>query len=130
MARTTSTLVGQIIKVDADIDLSPFIETANALVTECCTNSSYTNATLELIERWLAAHFYTIRDMRMESERLGAATEKRQSKVDIGFNSSIYGQHAMRLDVRGNLAALDKRTKDGKKDLIAATWLGTENPNA
>ena len=65
MVRTTSSDVEGIIEVDASISLDPFIETANAFVTECCSSVSTYDATrLELIERWLSAHMYTNRDMR------------------------------------------------------------------
>jgi len=95
MARTTSTAVELLIEVDALISLTPFIEAANALVTEVCTGGSHDSTRLELIERWLSAHFYTVRDMRAEQERAGDVSEKKQSRVDLGFDSSHYGQTAM-----------------------------------
>jgi len=134
MARTTSALVGGIIEWDSDdskstyIDMAPFIAVANALVTECCSADDYTTTRLELIERWLSAHCYTIRDMRAESEKAGSVSEKFQSKVDLGFDTSHYGQMAMRLDTEGGLAALNERIKKGKKVTVSVSWLGTEDP--
>ena len=127
--RTTAVAINLIIEIDANISLTPFIEAANALVTECCSGSSTYDATrLELIERWLSAHFYTVRDMRAESEKAGSVAEKKQSKVDLGFNTSHYGQMAMRLDTEGGLAALNERILKGKTSAIEFSWLGTADP--
>jgi len=126
MARTTSVLVGGIIEVDATISLSPFIEIASVLVTECCSTNDYDATKLELIERWLSAHFYTVRDMRAESEKAADTSEKKQSKVDLGFDTSHYGQTAMRLDTAGGLASLNTKMKGKGASPMGITWLGTE----
>jgi len=47
--RTTAEAVGGIIEVDATISLTPFIEVANALVTEHCSTDDYDATRLELI---------------------------------------------------------------------------------
>ena len=129
--RTTSAAVQGIIEVDAAISLTPFIEAANALVTQCCTDldTDYTDTTLELIERWLSAHVYTVRDMRAEAEKAGTVSEKKQSKVDLGFNTSHYGQMAMRLDWQGGLAKLNEQILKGQVTAIGLSYLGTENPD-
>lgn len=124
--KTTITAVGLIIEIDSAIDLTSFIETANALVTECCSEDDYDDTRLELIERWLSAHLYTIRDARAESEKAGSVSEKKQSKVDLGFDTSHYGQTAMRLDTAGGLAALNTQMKKQGKRPVGITWLGTE----
>jgi len=127
--RTTAGLVEGIIEVDVDsaADLAPFISAANALVTQCCTDldEDYTDAHLVVIETWLAAHFYTVKDMRTVSEKAGPVGERFQSKVDVGFSTSHYGQMAMRLDYYGGLAKLDKRIKSGKQT-PGLSWLGKE----
>jgi len=129
MARTTSADVEGIIEVDSNISLTPFITVANELVTECCSSSSnYTAIRLELIERWLSAHFYCVRDMRAESEKAGSISEKKQSKVDLGFNTSHYGQMAMRIDTEGGLAALNEQILKGRVSSIEFSWLGRADP--
>jgi hypothetical protein len=127
MARTTAEAVGLIIEVDANISLDPFIEIANALVTQCCTDTGtdYTDVTLELIERWLSAHCYTIREGRSFREKAGSVSEEKQSKVDLGFDTSHYGQTAMRIDYQGGLATLNEQMKKGQVSTFKATWLGT-----
>jgi len=127
MARTTSAAVSLIIETDVTISLTSFIEAANALVTQCCASSdTYTAANLELIERWLSAHIYTNRDPRAfeESVGRGAASQKTQSRVDLGFDTSHYGQTAMRLDWEGGLSALNEQVKKGKSPTASVTWLG------
>lgn len=127
MARTNDSLVEGIIEVDSTISLTPFITIANLMVDQCCTDldENYSADQLEQIETWLAAHFYTVRDMRAERERAGTVEEKFQSKVDLGFNSSHYGQMAMRIDFHGGLAALDKQTLNGIVKTVGINYLGT-----
>jgi hypothetical protein len=124
--RTTYAEVAKIIEVDTTIttDLVPFIEAANALVTEVCTDSGYTTERLELIERWLSAHFYAIRDPRPETEKAGSVSVKYQSKVELGFDVTHYGQMAMRLATAGELAALNNQAKNGGKQTVGVSWLG------
>ena len=95
-------------------------------MTKCCGDEDYTTADLELIERWLSAHFYTVRDMRAESEKAGPVAAKYQSKVGLGFDTSHFGQMAMRLDIYGGLGALNEQIKNGKGQSFAVGWLGTD----
>ena len=131
MARTTNDLVEGIIEVDSAIILTPFIAAANSIVTQCCTDldENYTDDHLIQIETWLAAHFYTVRDMRASEERAGPVSARYQSKVDLGFSTSHYGQMAMTLDWFGGLSGLNEQIKSGIKGSVNVTWLGTENPN-
>lgn len=133
--RTTRANIAAIIELDDsvipnDAAMLPFITIANELVTERCTGTTYGPATaysedrLELIERWLAAHFYTNRDPRSSDEKAGSVGASYQSKVDLGFDTSHYGQTAMRLDTNGGLAALNDLMKKGAPR-VGASWLGT-----
>lgn len=125
MSRTNTTLVKGIIEVDESIDLTPFIDTASALVDAVCLTSGYSDSMLEMIERYLAAHCYTLIDPRQTSQRAGSVGESVQSSVDLGFDTSHYGQMAMRLDVKGNLAKLNEDAKKGNKIAVGITYLGT-----
>ncbi|MBU0846544.1 hypothetical protein KKH23_05090 [Patescibacteria group bacterium] len=132
--RTTKDNIEGIIELDPEIvpddaAMLPYITVANELVTECCTGDAgpddeYNDDRLELIERWLAAHFYTVRDPRMVSERAGSVSGTAQSKVDLGFDTSHYGQIAMRLDTNGGLAKLNQQTKKGAP-VVSGAWMGT-----
>lgn len=124
MPRTTSELVGGIIDVDASIDLTPFIETANELVTEVCGDAGYDDVRLEKIERFLAAHFYTLRDPRPVLEKAGPVGATYQSKVDLFLSTSHYGQTAMVLDTAGGLKALNTQKT---QRTLSIHWLGGEN---
>lgn len=135
MARTTKAQIEMIIELDSDIipndaAMVPFIDMASELVTEVCTGDNaptipYTSERLELIERSLAAHFYTLRDPRFTQEKAGSVGVSYQSKVDLGFDTSHYGQSAMRMDTNGGLAKVNEDTKKGKPR-VGMTWLGTE----
>ena len=127
MAYTTSALVEGIIEVASAISLTPFIEAANILVVKYCdgADDDYTDDETEKIETWLAAHFYTVRDMRAEQEKAGPVSEKYQSKVDLGLSTSHYGQMAMTLDYQGGLAALNQKIMKGTARAISVTWVGS-----
>lgn len=126
MARTDATAVGKIIEVQSGDDIAPFIEAANMLVTQCCaSDTDYDSTKLELIERWLSAHFYAVRNPRATMEKAGDVSETLQSKVDLGLNVTHYGQMAMRLDYKGGLANLENSTKKGFRRKVGITYLGT-----
>lgn len=108
--------------MDATISLTPFIETASALVDEIATESEHDATRLELIERYLSAHFYTLRDPRPVQEAAGDVQVTYQSKVDLNLYTSHYGQHAMLLDTSGLL----RKLSSGKKKTISVTWVGVE----
>ena len=128
MARTTGTLVAGIIEIDPTfdlaVDLDPFIFPANELVTEACGNYGHSAGRLEIIERYLSAHFYTLRDPRPVSERAGSVSATYQSKVDLNLSTSHYGQTAMVLDTSGGLADLNNQAIRGKRT-VSLTWGGT-----
>jgi len=121
--RTTAEQVAEIIEVDATIGLTPFMTIANELVTEVCSDKGYTDERMELIERWLSAHFYTNRDPRPVNEHAGPVSVTYQSAVALNLNTSHYGQTAMLLDTAGGLAALNALKK---KRTLSVHWLGTE----
>lgn len=126
--RTTAALVKTIIEVDENIssDLVPFITVANELVTECCADAGYTDARLELIERWLAAHFYSVRDPRAKTESAGSVGATYFGEVGKNLSLTFHGQQAMLLDTEGGLAALNASIAAGGKRTVGVTWIGTE----
>jgi len=130
--RTSYAAVALLIDVDSTIstDLAPFIEVANSLVTDVCTNydTPYTDAKLELIERWLSAHFYAVRESRASEQRAVSVSRILQSKVDLGLDVTHYGQQAKLIDTEGGLAALDGRLKSGKAKVTPGiSWLGVDD---
>jgi len=128
--RTTLTAVEGIIDVAPGDVLDPFIDTANELVTEKCaivfpgtqqgTDSNgfpvytplpggftYSPYRLELIERWLSAHFYGIFSQVTTSEKAGSVAASFQGKTNLGLDLTFWGQQAMRLDTMGALAVMN-----------------------
>jgi len=121
--RTTSEFVAAIIEVDVTIPLDPFMTIANELVTELCSAAGYSTERMELIERWLSAHFYTNRDPRPVREEAGPVSATYQSKVALNLATSHYGQTAMMLDTAGGLSEL---SRDLRRQTLSVSWLGTE----
>lgn len=129
--RTTSDAVGEIIELTDGIEATPFIEVASSLVDRHCAtakdsddNDYYTSAELELIERWLSAHFYAIRENRAASEGAGPVQETKQYKVGFYFTNTMYGQQALMLDSYGGLQTLQANSMSGKTVRPGITWLG------
>lgn len=131
--RTTPLLVAGIIEVDEDIPLDPFIDAASMVVDRVCATAKdddgsdyYNSANLEIIERWLAAHYYAIRDPRPVFEGVGKVQVSNESKVALNLNETRYGTTAMTLDTAGGLARLNKEMELGGRRRPSVHWLGTE----
>jgi hypothetical protein len=122
MARATTASIGAIIELDATISLIPFITVAHSLVDEIAVSSGHDEARLALIETWLAAHFYTVRDPRTTQETAGNVSATYQSAVALGLATSHYGQMAMTLDTSGLLAMLSQN----KRRIATISWAGVE----
>jgi hypothetical protein len=121
MARTTAKLVQGILRGDYDgeSDLTPSISSATVVVTRvaaCATakGEPLTNEELELIERWLAAHYYgstASNDRPVQQQETEKAKGVFQGRTDKGIESTYYGQQALTLDPSGCLASITKRAK-------------------
>lgn len=127
--RTTQDAVSKLVEIDLTINSGAIdfaIETANRLTTDVCSSSAYSDETLELIERWLSAHFYSIRDPRTTKESIqGEIDVSFEGKTDIGLSHTRYGQQAMLIDFKGNLSALQNSLKMPKKTKAGLFWAGT-----
>ena len=127
MSRTTEARVKKIIKVDPSIqDLEPFMEAASILVQAQC--ESLDEDTAATVETWLTAHMITIRDMRIDTEKVDVLSRKYQSKVDLGLACSMYGQTAMNLDSSGGLARWHRNVINGPSvsKNVGVIYLGME----
>ena len=123
--RTTERAVRAILggHYDNSTGLQPFIDTASSLVDDISAAApSILASRLELIERWLAAHYYEHSDPIASSRSTGKASGQFQGRTEMGFDSTKYGQEAKRLDTSGLLVKLDQplRPKAG------CLWLGKQ----
>ncbi|GIW60130.1 MAG: hypothetical protein KatS3mg087_1196 [Patescibacteria group bacterium] len=129
MARTTPALVSEILgsHYDGSSSLTSFIDTASAVVDQVESNDTkkkLTPAMLELIERWLAAHFYLHADQIASSESVGGASASYQGQTGFALMSTIYGQTAVVLDTTGYLSKLQQQSISGKRK-VGVVWAGT-----
>lgn len=115
--RTTAGAVQKILGRDWDGEtvLDPYIETASAVVdrvTACATAKSITlsSSLLELIERWMAAHYYTVMDPIYKSKNTEGA--------GASFNDRSYKEVAVELDYTGCLNAILSKQR------ASVAWLG------
>lgn len=104
-------------------DLSPRIDTATVIVDRvnvCAVakNIALTGTELELIERWLAAHFYAIVDKPYQSKSTGGASASFQGQTGMRLETTHYGQTAMNVDYSGCLENINKR------QFGRSAWLG------
>lgn len=124
--RITDSDVEELVEVDASISLTPFIAASEELVTECCTDSDYSDTRLAMIQAWLCAHLYQLRDQAVSSESAKGVAVTYQHQIGLGLKQTKYGQTAMILDTAGNLSQLDKRMEEGEPASVSFSWLGTD----
>lgn len=89
----------------SDTDVDQFIGTANVLVTEELADKGLSGARLKEIERYLSAHFVTMREESggIIKTRTGESWDDHGIKVGIGLLETRYGQQAVALDATGTL---------------------------
>lgn len=127
--RTDATAVQGIIDLaDANDDLTPFIESAALVVDRIAAlDSPPGSAELELVERWLAAHYYAVYRQQPDTEKAGPVSEKKQFYVSHGLQTTMWGTQAMTLDSSGTLADINAvaTRKDPGKFKGSITFLGS-----
>lgn len=119
MARTTAANVAAVLvdsslssngqgDYDGTTDLTPYIDAASSVVDDledADEDGVLTSTKLELVERWLAAHYYTIMDpIYVSKSTLGRSAS---------FQQRSYKDVAIDLDPTGELAALLGRQRAG-----------------
>jgi hypothetical protein len=131
MARTTPEDVGTVITLPVGVDVNAYIDSAAIIVNAVCLDSEYTGTTLEMIERWLAAHFIAVNYPRNARLAIGGGPQlqREPGKWDLGLNFTKYGQQAMRIDYKGNLAALEQEMLKGKARTAETKWVGFSSCN-
>jgi len=125
MARTTPSNVISILlgNYDGSSDLTGVIDTAALMVDRvlaCALRKSVviTDQEAEMIERYLAAHYYGHSDQFFQSKATMSASGSFQGQTGKGLDGSQYGQTAQSLDPSGCLSALSKNNR------ATMAWLG------
>ncbi len=108
MPRVTDDEVKAIIATD--LDTNAFIETATLIVDDQLSSRGFSVSRLKQIELYLAAHFTTLRERQLVSEKFGNAAETYQGKTGMNLQSSNYGQTAIVLDISGSLYRMGQGT--------------------
>lgn len=108
---------------DNEPSLDGYIAAASVIVDRVYTCSVSKNLTLsttelELVERWLTAHFYCMSDQTYASKNTTQASASFKGQTGMGLEITNYGQMAKRLDYSGCLEAIDKRK------FASVGWLG------
>lgn len=114
--RTSADRVSKIIDYDTELipDIQPFINDASVMVdTLVATDASVSANVLELVERYLAAHFIAITDPRVATEQVGSLLTTYQYKLAQGLAITHYGSMAMFLDTSGRLSNWNNRVIEG-----------------
>lgn len=123
--RTTSELVRALLGVADSVDVDPYIDTATMLVDKVatCANGSMSDQQLELIERWLSAHFGSVSSAgRVKRKKIGdAELEFWDTKGNMGVSSTFFGQQALAIDTSGCLTRL-------AVGAARSDWVGDPNP--
>lgn len=150
--RTTALAVAKVIQVPPTQMslLDTFIDTANELVTQVCAvvfpgvtqtfdqaglpaytptkgGYTYTDYRLEMIERWLAAHFYAVFSSQSQQDMADNIQSIYQGRTALGLNGTWWGQQAMRLDTMGALAVMENGQEQSAKRppaLLAGIQIG------
>lgn len=125
MAYTTVLAVKGILADDYNLttDLQQFIDSADiimARVLACAGAKGITLSSIELemIERWLSAHFYCASNPQYQSEATGGISVSYTGQTSMHLESTRYGQMAINLDYSGCLNAISSRS------VTSAQWLG------
>lgn len=120
--RTTDNRVKNIVEIPqglTDASIATFIADASLLVDELLADKGMTDSRLELIERYLAAHFIV-----MLTERGGLTSSEVDNSADTyggpkngsGLAMTRLGQQAIAFDSSGTLKAMASDPKVQKKN--------------
>lgn len=107
--RVTASEVTEIFNTDlSDSEIEAFITTANTIIGNTIENNISDSNTLTEIEKYLAAHFATLKDPRIQSRKFAdSSVDYKDIPLGNNINSTVYGQTANTLS-EGLLSNLGK----------------------
>lgn len=106
-----------IIPLDTNVDdtcWQAMLDDACLIVTELGIDTECGDERADFVAKYLAAHFMTIRDPRQIEEETLDSRQKFASTVDLGLESSHWGQMAKRFDCTNQLNDLDADAEGDK----------------
>lgn len=127
MARTNVGAVKALLgrNYDGTADLNQWIASATGLVTQASLFAvsvkgiTLDSTTLELVERWLACHFYCRFDPLYNSKStMGRSGSFQRGPQKEGFESTDYGRSACEIEYSGMLRAI------GLRQVASLDWMG------
>lgn len=89
-----------------EAQLTAFINSAHYLIQANLLDKGLDENILTEIHKYLASHFASLRDQRVQQEKVAEISKTYQGKTDMYFESTYYGQMAVMLDTSGALANL------------------------
>lgn len=97
-------------------DITPYVETASAvidMVVECAARKfrTVTDVVLELMERWLGAHFYAVSDKPYSQRQTLRASGTFHGQTGMHLEATLYGQTALVLDTTGCLNNISNNSR-------------------
>lgn len=116
MARTTEDRVALLIQYDRAFitDIQPFIDDASLIIDHVVAIAPLpTVASLEVVERYLAAHLVMITSGQVSMEKVRSIQVQYGTLLDKGFAITHWGTTAMMLDTSGRLSAFNTRLMSG-----------------
>lgn len=122
---------GQDYDLENNPPLAPFIESAGATVADLVAYGVEIGVTVDatrqdILHKWIAAHDYKLSDKDRVSASTMDASVSFAGQTGMGFDATLYGQRAKRLDPTGFLALQDG--EDIGTVEAGGVWLG-KNPS-
>ena len=115
MARCIDVDVKDILGPTAIEDTTPYIRSANILITKVLGAEDLTAAHMKEIEIWLSAHFASMQDPKESEVQIDRTRAKFDGQTGLGLDFTRFGQQVKILDTTGLLAALDTAATAGRR---------------
>ena len=89
-----------------DAQLAAFVNSAHYLIQANLLSVGLSETILTEIHKYLAAHYASLRDQRIQQEKVAEISKTYQGKTNMYLESTSYGQMAVMMDTSGTLANL------------------------
>lgn len=117
--------VPEIITVKETADLTEAIISSEMVIRGKAQPAGYTQAEMEILHVWFAAHLYEVNVQRKFEQKIGKSMQKPETKVGMGLDLTRPGQQVKVLDYLHAFADLDM---DDSPPLRRARMFWAGNP--